>query len=227
MRVLGIETSTHSGSVAIIDGDTILGEIFLSVGPSHSEKLLPMVDWLLGAAGMKRGDIEVIAVSIGPGSFTSLRVGISTAKGIAFSLGIPVVGLSSLEVLSRNLLHTPYAICTVIDARRKQVYAAFFKCIGEEPIRLKEDCLISPFELIEMISEETIFVGNGALLYRDLIEKSRGDHAIFCTTSFNFPKASHCAQAAINKMGSDNKGEIYQFSPQYLSKADAEISKER
>ncbi|HEX9665312.1 MAG TPA: tRNA (adenosine(37)-N6)-threonylcarbamoyltransferase complex dimerization subunit type 1 TsaB [Thermodesulfobacteriota bacterium] len=227
MRVLGIETSTHSGSVAIIDGDTILGEIFLNVGPSLSEKLLPMVDWLLREAGMKRNDIEGIAVSSGPGSFTSLRVGISTAKGMAFSLGIPIVGVSSLEVLSRNLLHTPYTICTIIDARRKQVYAAFFKCIGDEPIRLKEDCLINPVELIAMISEGTIFVGNGAVLYRDLIEKSLGNHAMFCTSSFNFPKASHCAQVAINKMSGDNKGEISQFSPQYLSKADAEISKER
>jgi tRNA threonylcarbamoyladenosine biosynthesis protein TsaB len=146
---------------------------------------------------------------------------------MAFSLGIPIVGVSSLEVLSRNLLHTPYTICTIIDARRKQVYAAFFKCIGDEPIRLKEDCLINPVELIAMISEGTIFVGNGAVLYRDLIEKSLGNHAMFCTSSFNFPKASHCAQVAINKMSGDNKGEISQFSPQYLSKADAEISKER
>jgi tRNA threonylcarbamoyladenosine biosynthesis protein TsaB len=227
MRVLGIETSTHSGSVAIIDGDTILGEIFLNVGPSHSEKLLPMVDWLLGSAGMKRNDIEGIAVSSGPGSFTSLRVGISTARGMAFSLGIPIVGVSSLEVLSRNLLHTPYVICTVIDARRKQVYAAFFRCTDDKPVRLKEDCLINPNELVEMISAETLFVGNGALLYRDLIEKSLGDHAMFCSSSFNFPKASHCAQIAINKMRSDNKMEISQISPQYLSKADAEISKER
>lgn len=227
MRLLGIETSTHSGSVAIVDGDTILGEIFLNVGPTHSERLLPMVDWLLRAAGMKRNDLEGIAVSRGPGSFTSLRVGISTAKGMAFSLGIPIVGVSSLEVLSRNLLHTPYAICSIIDARRKQVYAALFRCIGDEPIRLKEDCLTGPAELIEMISEDTIFVGNGAVLYRDLIEKCLGDQAMFCTSSFNFPKASHCAEAAMHKMGGDNKGETFQFSPLYLSKADAEITKVR
>jgi tRNA threonylcarbamoyladenosine biosynthesis protein TsaB len=227
MRVLGIETSTHSGSVAIIDDDTILGEIFLNVGPSHSEKLLPMVDWLLREAGMKRNDIEGIAVSSGPGSFTSLRVGISTARGMAFSLGIPVVGVSSLEVLSRNLVHTPYSICTIIDARRKQVYAAFFRCIGDEPIRLKDDCLITPAELTEMINEGTIFIGNGAVLYRDLIEKSVGDLAMFCTSSFNFPKASHCAQVTLNKMNSAKEGEISQFSPKYLSKADAEILKER
>ncbi len=227
MRVLGIETSTYSGSVAILDGDTILGEIFLNVGPSHSEKLLPMVDWLLGAAGLKRNDIEGIAVSNGPGSFTSLRVGISTAKGIAFSLGIPIVGVSSLEVLSRNLLYTPYLTCTVVDARRQQVYAAFFRCIGDKPVRLKEDCVVSPVELVEMIREETVFVGNGALLYRDLIEKSLGDHAMFCSSSFNFPRASQCAQIAMSKISTDNKGGISQFSPQYLSKANAGISKAR
>lgn len=227
MRVLSIETSTRSGSVAIIDGDMILGEIFLNVGPSHSEKLLPMVDWLLREVGMKRNHIEGIAVSSGPGSFTSLRVGMSTARGMAFSLGIPIVGVSSLEVLSRNLLYTPYAVCTMTDARRKQVYAAFFRCTGDEPIRLKDDCLIDPVKLMEMISEATLFVGNGAVLYRDLIKKSVGDLAMFCTSSFNFPKAFHCAQAAINKMNSAREGEISQFSPQYLSKSDAEISKER
>ncbi|MBI4228800.1 MAG: tRNA (adenosine(37)-N6)-threonylcarbamoyltransferase complex dimerization subunit type 1 TsaB, partial [Deltaproteobacteria bacterium] len=225
--VLGIETSTYSGSVAIIDGDTIVGEIFLNVGPSHSDKLLPMVDWLLREAGMKRHDIDGIAVSNGPGSFTSLRVGISTAKGIAYSLGIPVVGVSSLKVLSRNLLHTSYEICTLIDARRKEAYAAFFKSNGDDTVRLKDDCLINPVELIEMIGERTIFIGNGVVLYRDLIEKSLGDLAIFCTSNFNFPKASHCAQVGINKLNSGHKGEIFQFSPQYLSKADAEISKER
>ena len=227
MRFLGIETSTHSGSVALVDGDTILGEIFLNVGPSHSERLLPMVDWLLRAAGMKKDDLEGIAVSSGPGSFTSLRVGISTAKGMAFSLGIPIVGVSSLEVLSRNLVHTPYAICSVIDARRKQVYAALFRCIRDEPMRLKEDCLTDPLELIETVSEETIFVGDGAVLYRELIEKSLGDQAMFCTSSFNFPRASHCAQAAMRKMSGDNKGETTPFSPRYLRKADAEISKVR
>ncbi len=227
MRFLGIETSTHSGSVAIVDGDTILGEIFLNVGPSHSEKLLPMVDWLLQAAGMKRNDLEGIAVSSGPGSFTSLRVGISTAKGMAFSLGIPIVGVSSLEVLSRNLVHTPYTICSMIDARRKQVYAALFKCTRDEPTRLTEDCLSDPVELIGMISEEAIFVGNGAVLYRGLIEKSLGDWAMFCESSLNFPKASHCVEAAMRKLIHDNKGDTSQFSPLYLSKADAEISKVR
>lgn len=227
MRVLGIETSTYSGSVAIIDDDAIVGEIFLNVGPSHSDKLLPMVDWLLREAGIKRHDIDGVAVSNGPGSFTSLRVGISTAQGIAYSLGIPVVGVSSLKVLSRNLLHATYNICTLIDARRKEVYAAFFKSNGDDTVRLKDDCLISPVGLIDMISEKTILIGNGVVLYRDLIEKSLGDLAVFCASHFNLPKASHCAEVGRNKLNSDHKGEIFQFSPKYLSKADAEISKER
>lgn len=224
MRVLGIETSTHSGSVALIDGGTILGEVFLNVGPSHSEKLLPMVEWLLGEVKVARSDIEGIAVSAGPGSFTSLRVGISTARGIAFSLGIPIAGVSSLEVLSRNLAHTSYPVCTIVDARRNQVYAAFFKCIGDKMVRLSEDCVIGPAELLAGVDGETIFVGNGAVLYKDLIEKSLGDLAIFCASGFNFPKASHCAQVAIEKMNSYGKDGVFQFSPQYLSKPDAEIS---
>jgi len=166
MKVLGIETSTGSGSVAVLEGDKVLGEFFLNLGPTHSEKLLPMLDWLLKEVGVEKNEIEGIAVSKGPGSFTALRVGISTAKGLAFSLGIPVVGVSSLEVLARNLLYTPLYIYSLIDAKKKEVYAALFRYSDTNLNRITDDILISPDDICEMISERTIFIGNGALLYK-------------------------------------------------------------
>ncbi len=227
MRVLGIETSTYSGSVALVEGDIILGEILFNLGPAHSEKILPMVDWLLKEIGIKRNKIDGISVSKGPGSFTSLRVGVSTAKGLAYSIGVPLVGLSSLEVLAQNLLHSPYLICTIMDARREELYSAFFRSSDNEIIRQKDDHLTTPEDLIQNINEKTIFIGNGAVVYRESLKDSIGDLALFSTSSFDYSKASNCAKMGIEKLKVDCKDEYSEFSLQYLRKADAEIYKER
>jgi tRNA threonylcarbamoyl adenosine modification protein YeaZ len=223
MKVLGIETSTGSGSVAVLEGDKVLGEFFLNLGPTHSEKLLPMLDWLLKEVGVEKNEIEGIAVSKGPGSFTALRVGISTAKGLAFSLGIPVVGVSSLEVLARNLLYTPLYIYSLIDAKKKEVYAALFRYSDTNLNRITDDILISPDDICEMISERTIFIGNGALLYRDFLINSLGELALFCPSDVNFPKASSCALIGSYMFKNGNKDDLSALAPQYLRKSEAEI----
>src|SRR5919198_4229491 len=190
MKILGIETSTYSGSIAIVDDDRILGELSLGVGPEHSEKLLPMLDWLLKEIGLERREIQGIVVSVGPGSFTALRVGISTAKGLAFSLGIPVVGVSSLEVLAGNLPFALFNVCPIIDAKKKEVFAAFFRysdvCRDEvtPPLhRISDDMLILPQKLIGIIHEKTIFIGDGVVLYKDFLKSTLGELAIFCPSS--------------------------------------------
>jgi tRNA threonylcarbamoyladenosine biosynthesis protein TsaB len=221
MKVLGIETSTGSGSVAVLEGDKVLGEFFLNLGPTHSEKLLPMLDWLLKEVGVEKNEIEGIAVSKGPGSFTALRVGISTAK--AFTLGIPVVGVSSREVLARNLLSTPLYICSLIDAKKKEVYAALFRYSDTNLNRITDDILISPDDICEMISERTIFIGNGALLYRDFLINSLGELALFCPSDINFPKASSCALIGSYMFKNGNKDDLSALAPQYLRKSEAEI----
>ena len=121
MKILGIETSTYSGSIALADGDALTGEYFFNAGPSHTEKLVPSIDMLLSDCGVAKPDLEGIAVSLGPGSFTSLRVGISSAKALAYALKIPVTGVSSLEVLAYNALLSERTIVPVIDARKGQL----------------------------------------------------------------------------------------------------------
>ncbi|MCI0454096.1 MAG: tRNA (adenosine(37)-N6)-threonylcarbamoyltransferase complex dimerization subunit type 1 TsaB [Candidatus Dadabacteria bacterium] len=226
MRVLGIETSTSSGSVALIEDEKVIGQFFLNIGPAHSEKLLTMVDLLFKEVGIDKNEIEGIAVSIGPGSFTALRVGISTAKGLAFTLGIPVVGVSSLEVLSHNLLFTPFMICPMIDARKKEVYAALFRYSDSKLDRMSDDSINSHEKICERIAEKTIFIGNGALLYRDLLIDSIGDLALFCPFDFNFPKASNCALIVSSKLKNGRKDDLAALAPQYLRKSEAEIYRE-
>jgi len=227
MKVLGIESSTYSGSIAIVDDDRVLGELLLNNGPVHSEKLLPAIDWLLREIGINKTEIKGITVSIGPGSFTALRIGIATAKGLAFSLGIPIVGVSSLEILASGLLFTPFIICSIIDARKKEVFAAFFRFSNGRLDRIGGEMLISPGALIEMISEKTVFIGNGAMLYMDFLRSALGELALFCPSNFNFPRASNCALWGIRKLREGSQNDLLALVPRYLRGADAEILKER
>jgi tRNA threonylcarbamoyladenosine biosynthesis protein TsaB len=222
MTILGIETSTHSGSVSLIEGDKILGEFFLNLGPAHSEKLLPMIDWLLGEVGIEKKRIDGISVSVGPGSFTALRIGISTVKGLAFSLGIPVVGVSSLEVLAMNLF-TSSVICSIIDARKKEVFAAFFKFFEGRLVRVSNDILISPVGLSKMISESTIFIGDGVIPYRDFLMDALGEFALFCPLNLNFPRASSCALIGAQRLKDGREDDLSTLVPLYLRKAEADI----
>ncbi len=231
MRILAIETSTYSGSIAVLGDEGLLGEYFFNVGPSHTEKLVPSIDWLLGELGMDKADLTGVAVSIGPGSFTALRVGISTAKGICFSLGIPLIGVSSLETLAMNLPFSPYNICPVIDARKGEVFTALFSSNNGKIERLLEDMVISPEGLAENIKEKTIFIGDGALLYRDFLEDILSDDILFSPHNMNFPRASCQALLVIDKFkeGLDNKSQwdgIMNLAPHYLRKSEAEISKD-
>ena len=231
MRILAIETSTYSGSIAVLGDEGILGEYYFNVGPSHTEKLIPSIDWLMGELGIDRTDLTGVVVSLGPGSFTALRVGISTAKGICFSLGIPLVGVSSLKTLAMNLPFAPYNICPVIDARKGEVFTALFRSNSGELERVLEDMVISPEGLAEIIKGKTIFIGDGALLYKDFLEDNLRDDIMFSPLNMNFPRASCTALSEIGKFKEDrdNKSEwdeLMNLAPHYLRKSEAEISKE-
>jgi tRNA threonylcarbamoyladenosine biosynthesis protein TsaB len=216
MRILGIETSTHCGSVAILEDERILGELFLNNGPTHSEKLLPMIDLLLREIGVDKRELGGISVVSGPGSFTALRIGISSAKGLALSLGIPVVGVSSLEVLALNLLFTPFVICSIMDAKKSELFAAFFTSSSGRLSRSSDDMLVSPHDLIGMIRRKTVFVGNGAMVYEEFLRDALGELSVFCPSSFNSPRASNCALLGAQRLKKGSKEDLSTLAPQYL-----------
>ena len=122
MKLIGIDTSSHLGSVSVVEDRRLLGECLLNLGPMHSENITSSIDWLLKTLDIKRDELQGVAVSIGPGSFTSLRVGVVTAKSLAYALGLKIIGVSSLEALASNVPCTDKKICTLIDAKRKEVY---------------------------------------------------------------------------------------------------------
>lgn len=153
MKILSIDSSALVASVAVCEDESILAEYTLNNGNTHSETLLPMVESLLSALGLKVSDIDLFAVSAGPGSFTGVRIGAATLKGLAFGSGKPCAEVSTLEALAANLRGCDGLVCPVMNARRSQVYTALFRVNGGKAERLMEDSALSIAELDAMLAK--------------------------------------------------------------------------
>ncbi len=176
MIVLGVESSASSASVAIIKDGKLLSEVFSDTGMTHSQTLLPMIESCMKNAEIKIDDIDRIAVANGPGSFTGVRIGIATVKGLAFTNNIPCTEVSTLESMAYNISFFDGIICSVMDARCNQVYTASFENTAEcKVIRLSEDTAISIDELGKKIvdsGKSVILVGDGAELCYNKLKDS-------------------------------------------------------
>ncbi len=164
MKILAIESSAKAASVAIADGGKILAEMFINTGLKHSVTIMPAIEELCKATGINVSDMDRIAISRGPGSFTGLRIGMAVAKGLAWASDIPCCAVSTLEAAAINVAHMEGIICAVMDARAGQVYNAIFSAKGGVLTRLCEDRAISIQDLLRELSEkkDVIFVGDGA-----------------------------------------------------------------
>ena len=153
MKILAIDSTAIVASVAICDGEKLAALYTVNNGNTHSETLLPMVESALAQSKLTVDDIGLFAVSAGPGSFTGVRIGVSTIKGLAFGRDIPCVGVSTLEALAYNLKGSKGIICPVMNARRNQVYNALFRFEGDKLVRLCPDRAIAVKELAAELSE--------------------------------------------------------------------------
>ena len=162
MRVLAVETSTLSGGAALLDGERIVGEYILDVRVTHSERLMAAIDQLLSDAGWTASDLEGIAVTVGPGSFTGLRVGLSTVKGLALALAIPVAAVPTLDAMAAMLPYAALPVCPVLDARKREVYTSLYRWDGLGMRRQWDYLAVTPDELARRLHEPVIVVGDGA-----------------------------------------------------------------
>ena len=162
MRVLAVETSTLSGGAALLDGERVVGEYTLDVRVTHSERLMAAIDQLLSDAGWTARDLEGLAVSVGPGSFTGLRVGLSTVKGLALALAIPVAAVPTLDAMAAMLPYAALPVCPVLDARKREVYASLYRWDGLGMRRQWDYLAIAPDDLARRLDEPVIVVGDGA-----------------------------------------------------------------
>lgn len=200
--ILGIDSSAITASCAVCDGDKIVAEQFLNTAHTHSETLLPMVRDMLRGAGLALSDMESVAVTAGPGSFTGLRIGISCVKGMCAGAGLPCVSVSTLEAVAQNFRELDGIICACMDARRKQVYNALFKSENGIITRLCEDRAISVEELFAEVSrlkEKLFLAGDGAqLAYREF-GASGGNFAQLAPPLLRYQRGSGVCFAAAGK----------------------------
>ncbi len=177
MKILAIDSSSLAASAAIWQGDKLLGEFFINAGLTHSQTLMPMVQQLLHTTQTALEDLDCFAVSVGPGSFTGLRIGISAVKGMAFGLQKPCVAVSTLEGLACNLQGFDGILCPVMDARCQQVYTALFEA-GAGGIRRLTDDAALPLEelgiLLKKQKKSVILVGDGALMCYNNLDQKEG-----------------------------------------------------
>jgi tRNA threonylcarbamoyladenosine biosynthesis protein TsaB len=225
MKILGIDTSTPCGSVGFITDDQVVCEYLLNIPVTHSERLLEAIDLVLSRGGCTIGDVSGWAISLGPGSFTGLRIGVSTIKGLAFATGKPVAGVSTLDVLASQISPTPYLICPIIDARKTEVYTAFYR-FGEGGIleRQSEYGVMGPQELAKRINERTIFVGDGIKIYGDLLRNCLPTWAIFPSAPFHVPHGSVVAKLGLERLRQREALDLTTFTPLYIRPSEAEMN---
>jgi tRNA threonylcarbamoyladenosine biosynthesis protein TsaB len=226
LKLLTIDTSTSTCSVALTIGERLVAELLLNQGKTHAAQLLRMVDAALDQGGVGIRELDGIGVSLGPGSFTGLRVGLATVKGLALAAEKPVYGFSSLAMLAMNLPWSTYPVCPMFDAKKKEVYAALYDC-RDLPLPIMGDCAVSPGEFLERLDGVTLFVGEGALAYRGTIVERLGEKAIFAPPFYHLPSAS---RGALLARGACLRGEAISpagLVPRYLRASEAEVAKLR
>jgi tRNA threonylcarbamoyladenosine biosynthesis protein TsaB len=182
MLVLALETSGITGGVAVVRDGQPLGEVTFASRETHSRTLIKTVEWLLGRLGAGWPDIRLVAVSIGPGSFTGLRIGLATGKGLAFALGIPIVGVPTLDALAGHVIPGEGdLVCPVLDARKAQVYAAFFRDCGTGTIeRIGPYLAVSPQDLVASLPacRRAFFLGDAIYVYGEIFSQCLGGRAV-------------------------------------------------
>lgn len=224
MRVLGIDSSTPGCSVALLSDDMIVAERVADPRPSYSKYLLQMVDQVLKEGKSRLDDVDRFAVTIGPGSFTGLRIGVSLLKGFVLATEKPFVGINSLEALACTLNSPEHPICTTLDARKSEVYAAFFESQKDGLLPLIEESVLSPEALCKKIETPTLFIGNGVERYRETFKESLGTRFMEPETQPRFSTAAGTAILASQQSGHQNHFNLNQLKINYIRKPEAELS---
>jgi tRNA threonylcarbamoyladenosine biosynthesis protein TsaB len=226
MRILAVDTATKSCSIAVTEKQTVLAELTNTNGRTHSIHLLDMIHAVIQTAGLTVAALDGFAVTKGPGSFTGLRIGISTIKGLAMAVNKPVVGISSLETLAQQAGSGSDSdlICPLIDARKGEVYFAAYRFSADGLKIEKKEMVSAPDEVVKDICEPCIFVGSGAILYRELTADKLGDFARFAAQSQHTIRASTVARLSLKRFEDGHIGEVAELVPHYIRKSDAELN---
>lgn len=220
MIVLGIDTATWTATAGVVRDGEVLGEGVYREERSHTRSLTQLVDRVLGDAGLAIGDVDALAVSIGPGSFTGLRVGLALAKGIAFAGGLPIAAIPTLEALAWVADAAPGdAVCAALDARKQEVYAALFTMTPDGPRRETPDEALAPAALAERLRPGSILVGDAGDVYGAVL----GARAVLRPFTTHHPRGSVVARLGWQRLRAGAAEPIGPLEPVYVRPPDAEL----
>lgn len=230
MKVLAIDTSSMVASCAIMDDQKLISEYILNHKRTHSQKIMPMIKEVLSSCELTPDDIDLYGVAKGPGSFTGLRIGISTIKALAHVNNKPVVGVSTLDALAFNIPFGDGIIVPIMDAKRDRVFTGMYKWENGNFFVLEEQKVIEVDKLIEELKkrdEIIIFNGDGTLVYKERLLSSLGNRAIISSKAANMARASSVAELALAKAQEGKTENYIDLLPDYMRKSQAEREYEK
>lgn len=224
MKILGIDTSSKFLNIALSEGDDIIKEESYLLDRQHARQLVPKIKKLLGKHKIPINKIGAFIIGIGPGSFTGLRIGVSTVKGFSIALGKPCIGVASMDSIACNAGNDDRYIIPVIDAKRGQVYAAIYRRKGGKIKRLSDYMVLPVDKLMDMVKSPAIFLGDGLLLYKNKISDARKD-ALFLEERYWYPGAGNLIKLGFSKAGKTKKTNMAGLKPLYLYPEDCQVRK--
>ncbi len=226
MKVLAVDTATKSCSVAVVSDEQILAEMTILNEQTHSKHLMDLISSTIKISGLELKDLDGFAVTRGPGSFTGLRIGISTVKGLAAASEKPIVGISTLNALASQFSFSPYLICPVLDARKNEVYCSTYRFTDTTLRNIMHEQVLSLEQAISNINETCLFIGDGVYANKKIIIDKLEEFAKFAIPCQNVIRASSVALLGISKIRSNNTENTETFIPNYIRKSEAELKKE-
>ena len=229
MRILAIEASSQVAGVAILTDDVITAEYTVNHKITHSQTLMPMLDEIVKMTETDLHTFDAIAISGGPGSFTGLRIGSATGKGLAQALDIPIIHVPTLEGMAYNAYGFNGIICPIMDARRSQVYTGAYKFEEDDMEILLDGCAISIEELVEQLkcfSEKVLFIGDGIPVFKEYLTNELGERAVFAPANMNRQRAASVASLAVKCYEQGKAVEAKEHLPEYFRTSQAERERE-
>ncbi|MCF8112005.1 MAG: tRNA (adenosine(37)-N6)-threonylcarbamoyltransferase complex dimerization subunit type 1 TsaB [Desulfobacteraceae bacterium] len=230
MNLLAIDTSGVACSAALLSSGRLQAEIFAGFDQTHARHVMGLINLLMQAVNIEAGEINYFGVTSGPGSFTGLRIGMATIKGLALAYGKPVAGISSLLALAYPLRFTKGLACSVIDARKSELYSEIYRFSGSDHTVVSPASVCSPDQLVSKVSglgEPCLFTGGGATLYRDRISERLGSLASFVPDEAGQIRAGTVAELAYQSILKGGGCSAEELLPVYIRKSDAETKSAR
>jgi tRNA threonylcarbamoyladenosine biosynthesis protein TsaB len=223
LPVLAVETATPQGSVSLVGEEGVILERQSGSNTTHAIWLQSAIRDLLAEAPFALEDVDGFAVSAGPGSFTGLRIGLSTVKGLSLATGKPVVAVPTLDAMVELVPVNQQLICPLLDARKKEVYAALYRRLPGGTLRRESDYLVLPPQaLAELIDEKVLFLGNGVDVYGDLLADLLGKRAVFASKRFRHPRAAAVGHIGLRLLAQGQADDLDELEPLYVRSSEAE-----